>query len=218
VGQYANIEADRGSGSLKIDLYGVAGKHLVYPIAAAVAVALELGLEQGIEGALGSFPTPPGRMRLLSGVSSSVIIDDTYNSSPIACVEALKTLGSISTKGKKIAVLGDMKELGELSEKAHREVGAFAGDIVHTLVLVGGSAKYFAEGARQGGLSAERIFEAKDSVEAGKMVKEILRAGDIVLVKGSQSMRMERAVKLLLAEGQDAEKLLVRQEPEWAKR
>lgn len=212
-GQYAIMRM--GETEARIELCDILGNHIMYPIAAACSVATVLGIQSNIPLAFCDFETPKGRMRIVPGISSSVIIDDTYNSSPLACREALRTIASLSLRGKKIAALGDMKELGENAEKAHLEIGKLAGETLHTLVTVGEMARLIAEGARKAGMATDRIYERKDSKEAGKVLFEILRAGDAVLVKGSQSMRMERAVEMVLADPGKASDLLVRQEKEW---
>jgi UDP-N-acetylmuramoyl-tripeptide--D-alanyl-D-alanine ligase len=212
-GQYAVI--DLGGREAKIELRGVLGNHLMYPIAAAAGVARILHIEGIVPEALDCFDAPKGRMRILKGVTSSVIIDDTYNSSPLACAEALKTMGSLSIRGKKIAVLADMKELGENAESAHREIGRLAAEKLHMLFVVGTLGKTIAVAAREAGLSAERIYMFETATEAGETLRDLVRAGDAVLVKGSQSMRMEKTVEALLEDPKEAHKLLVRQEREW---
>lgn len=201
-----------------IEVYGMLGGHLMYPIAAACAVGVALDKVQDIDKAFTNFNPPKGRMRILKGISSIGIIDDTYNSSPLATIEALKTLSNLSIRGRKIAVLADMKELGDKSRSAHKEVGLLAGETLHTLVTVGEMARYIAEGAQEAGLAQDRVYSFDTSDEAGKAMVDIVRAGDVVLVKGSQSMRMERVVKELLEDKFKAGDLLVRQEDEWQKR
>ncbi len=202
----------------KISLMGVLGDHLMYPVAAACAVANVLDIQSAITPAFADFDSPRGRMRLLAGINSSAIIDDTYNSSPLACAEALKTVAKLSLKGKKIAVLGDMKELGTNAEAAHREIGKLAAEVLHTLVAVGDMARFIAAAAIEAGMPSDRVLSFDNSTTAGAAMVEIIRAGDVVLVKGSQSMRMERAVKALLSEPERVEELLVRQDKEWEKR
>jgi UDP-N-acetylmuramoyl-tripeptide--D-alanyl-D-alanine ligase len=202
----------------KFEIYGVLGNHLMYPIAAACAVAVVLNKEEDIEKAFTNFVPSRGRMRILKGISTTAVIDDTYNSSPLAATEALKSLAGLSIRGRKIAVLGDMKELGGMAETAHREVGFFAGQSLHTLVTVGEAAKFIALGAMDAGLPPDRIYSFETSEEAAKGVCDLARAGDVMLVKGSQSMRMERVVKELLEDIFKAPDLLVRQEEEWEKR
>ena len=216
-GQYALIGSDKSAAD-HVEGLGVLGKHLMYPLAAAHAVAGILGVRGDFSNAFLDLETPRGRMRVLEGKSQSVVIDDSYNASPIAVTEALKTLGALATRGRKIAVLGDMKELGELSDKAHKDVGGVAGQTVHTLVTVGERGSMYATGARYAGLAADRILSFDDSVAAGEYLSSIVRAGDVVLVKGSQSMRMERVSKALLADQSKAIDVLVRQESEWERR
>ncbi len=216
IGQYAVFKI--GDKEEKIEVKWVLGSHLMYPIAAAAAVAVVLGIPQEVPVAFLNFVTPKGRMRLLKGVNGTAIIDDTYNSSPLASIEALKALSGLSIRGRKIAVLADMKELGENSASAHLEVGRSAGQSVHTLVTVGEMSKLIADGARQAGLPADRIQSFDTSDEVASMIREAVRAGDVILVKGSQSMRMERVSKALLHDPFKAEELLVRQEDEWQKR
>jgi UDP-N-acetylmuramyl pentapeptide synthase len=216
-GQYVILESSKGTQD-RVDLIGVLGKHLVYPIAAAHAVAGIIGVTQSCADSFVGFEAPKGRMRLLEGKSQSVVVDDSYNSSPLASKEALVTIGALATRGRKIAVLGDMKELGDLSDKAHREVGGLAGHRVHTLVTVGAMGSVYENGARYGGLAADRIVCFETSTEAGVYLAGIVRAGDVVLVKGSQSVRMERVSQALLADPSRAVDLLVRQEDEWKTR
>lgn len=216
VGQYAIMRM--GEIEAKVEIGGVLGNHIMYPIAAACSVATVLEIQSKIPLAFKDFDSPKGRMRILKGVSNSVIIDDTYNSSPLACAAGLKTLASISVKGKKIAALADMKELGANSEQAHREIGRLAGEKLHRLVTVGEIAKYIAQGALDAGMPANKIESYANSEEAGKALKDIVRAGDVVYVKGSQSMRMERVSAALLDPSINPRDVLVRQEEEWRKR
>ncbi|HEU5114944.1 MAG TPA: UDP-N-acetylmuramoyl-tripeptide--D-alanyl-D-alanine ligase [Candidatus Paceibacterota bacterium] len=207
-----------GNNEARIELPGVLGSHLVYPIAASCAVAAVLGIESSVKKAFRNFETPKGRMRIIDGINTSAIIDDTYNSSPLACKEALRAVGVLSTRGRKIAALGDMKELGSNTEAAHRDVGVLAAETLHTLVTVGEAAKFIAAGARSAGMAADRILSFDDSLAAADALHDFVRAGDVVLVKGSQSMRMERVSKALLAKPEQAPDLLVRQDEEWLKR
>ncbi|HEY0908432.1 MAG TPA: UDP-N-acetylmuramoyl-tripeptide--D-alanyl-D-alanine ligase [Candidatus Paceibacterota bacterium] len=205
-------------GGENVVIRGVLGSHLMYSVAAASAVASVLGIQKEVAGAFADFETPKGRMRILPGALKSAIIDDTYNSSPIACAEALKALGGLSIRGRKMAALADMKELGDNTESAHRNIGKLAFEHLHTLVTVGEAAKFIALGARDAGMTADRIHSFATSEEAAAALADMVRAGDVVLVKGSQSMRMERVSKALLEDQSQAGKLLVRQEEEWSVR
>lgn len=199
----------------KISIVGALGKQQMFAALAALAVgkALNIPFEKAA-AALETHDSPPGRMKILPGIHESVIIDDTYNSSPVAAHEALETLRFIS-HGRKIAVLGDMMELGAYSRSEHEKLGKKAAVIATDIFTVGTRAKGIAAAALQAGFPEAHIFECSDSIEAGEKLRQFVQAGDIVLLKGSQSVRMERAVAMILAEPQKASELLVRQEPEW---
>lgn len=216
VGQYSVMRI--GDTEMRLELMGVIGSHVMYPFAAATTVAQILGIESVVPKAFHNFESPRGRMRIIRGINSSAIIDDTYNSSPLACTEALKTMEKVLLRGRKIAALADMKELGKNTEEAHKNIGKLAAQTLHTLVTVGDFGKLIAQGAIEAGMTSDRIFSFATSIEAGKALYDMIRAGDIVLVKGSQSMRMERVSKALLAEPDKASELLVRQEEEWGRR
>ena len=117
-------------------------------------------------------------------------------------------------------VLGDMLELGKYSAEAHKNVGARAAECASTLVTFGFRARAIAEAALDGGMKDRDIreYEQHDMQRLIIELKNDLRKGDVVLVKGSQSMRMERIVAAILAEPQQAPELLVRQDAEWLKR
>lgn len=188
----------------------------VYPLLAAVAVGLSLNIPlHSAAEALKNHRTPPGRMRLLLGVKGARIIDDTYNSSPVAAREALLSLGNVKAYGRKIAVLGDMRELGKYSEEEHRKIGVLVAEQADILMVVGRDSRFTAEGALNAGLPESNIFEFESAQEAGKFLEDLLGEGDVLLVKGSQSMRMERVVEEVMAHPEEKEKLLVRQEREW---
>jgi UDP-N-acetylmuramoyl-tripeptide--D-alanyl-D-alanine ligase len=148
-------------------------------------------------------------------VKGSIIIDDTYNSSPVAAEAALETLKEVSSNGRKIVALGDMLELGEDSEEAHRSIGKIAKDSCNFLITVGEMAKFIKAGAIEAGMQKENIFEFLNSTEAGDFLRDFIKTGDIILVKGSQGIRMERVVAAILQDIDMKGNLLVRQEKEW---
>ncbi len=215
-------------GDVLFEIDGALGLQHVYTTLAACAVASALSLPLAESaGALRDHATPPGRMRILRGIHDSVIIDDTYNSSPVAAHEALQTLADIRIDhsqggaGRKIAVLGDMLELGEFSSREHRLVGERAASVATLVVTVGIRSRLTAEEARAAGLPVDQVFSFDDSVAAGEFLKKEIHAGDVVLVKGSQGVRMEKTVAQILAEDISPEtraELLVRQDEEWQKR
>ncbi|MFZ2205427.1 MAG: UDP-N-acetylmuramoyl-tripeptide--D-alanyl-D-alanine ligase [Minisyncoccia bacterium] len=216
------FRVDEGGKSLPVIIEGVFGRNHVY--ASLASLALSFGLKFNILNAINAlknYDVPPGRMRLLKGINNSLIIDDTYNSSPFACESALKTLGEVNPThmgeiiGRKIAVLGDMLELGKHTEEAHKNIGKIAKENAEILIVVGPRAKAIKEGALLEGMNEKNIFELLNSRETGDFLKVFAQAGDLILVKGSQGMRMERAVEAILLDQKNKEKLLVRQDPEW---
>lgn len=192
------------------------GRGHLYALLSAVAVAQVFGVdpEVAVEKASNG-ERPYGRMHLLAGVKDSMIIDDTYNASPKATLHALEVLQSLDIPGRKIAILGDMLELGKHTEDAHKKVGEKAASAAHVLVAVGIRARAIVEGALDAGMKDEDIFQYEKSREAGKFVEQLIQKGDVVLVKGSQGMRMERATEEIMAEPERKEELLVRQDTEW---
>lgn len=213
------FKLEHAGASIPVHIPGVLGRPSVQAALAAAAVGTALGCNlHEVSDALLAFSPPPGRLRLVAGIKNTTLIDDTYNASPLAALEALEALRSLAEvwSGRTIAIFGDMKELGSFAYDSHHEVGARAGNIgVDLLVVVGIHAADYAAGARAAGLSDDHIRTAPDAVSAGRLVQDYIREGDIILIKGSQSMRMERAVRELMAEPLRAAELLVRQEPEW---
>lgn len=202
-----------------VKLNGMAGRHQIYPALAAVAVGLKFGVNlfQAAE-ALNNLVGAPSRLRLLPGVKQTLILDDSYNSSPAALQAALATLAEINAPGRKIAVIGDMLELGEHTIEAHKVAGRQAAGIVDTLITVGVRSRFVEEGAKEKKFRANKIHHFTAAPEAGRYLDKYLKTGDIVLIKGSQSIRLEKAVAEIIAEPAKAALLLCRQEPEWLKR
>jgi len=209
-----------GDEAAGVNIVGAVGHHTLLPLLAAVAAArtLNVPLKETVSSFERNFTPTPGRMRLVPGVKHTSIIDDSYNASPAATEAALQTLEKITAGGRRIAMIGDMLELGRHSVEEHRKMGALAGRSADILVTVGFRARDAAESARGAGLPDDAILQFEDSAKAGEELAARAQEGDVFLVKGSQSVRMERAVKALMAEPQLAEKMLVRQEAEWQQR
>lgn len=214
------FEIDFHGESLPVRIRGILGAHVALPALAACAAGVARGVPLAkIITSLEVLETPRGRMRLIPGKSGSTIIDDSYNSSPVALAAALETLKQVKANHR-IAVLGDMLELGKYSNTEHWDIGRALGTWVDELVTVGQRARGIAEGAKTAGLPEGKIHTFTNSQEAGEWLLLELKVGDVVLVKGSQGsgenmIRMERAVKELMTHPEDADKLLVRQEKEW---
>lgn len=205
--------------SVRVEFPLVVGRHVLPSIIAAAAFACiyRIPLPE-IAHRLHHAQPAPGRMHLISGIKHTLLIDDTYNSSPNAARGALDVLMAFEIDGgaRRIAVLGDMRELGSHTEKEHQELGTYiAKSGVDFLFAVGQSAEFLAAGARDGGLDESRIFVCNDSTSAGRALQDMMEKGDVVLIKGSQAVRMEKVVKEVMAEPSHASELLVRQEKEW---
>ncbi|HBT81008.1 MAG TPA: hypothetical protein DEB13_03700 [Candidatus Yanofskybacteria bacterium] len=209
-----SFKINQGISSVPVRMAGSLGKSMALSCGAAAAVGRILGLNLvSISEALSRFHGQPGRLRILPGIKGSIIIDDTYNASPAAMHLALEVLKDI--KGaRKLAVLGDMLELGEYSIKAHQDVGNMAGNITDALVCVGARAKFIADSASNQMLK-ENIYTFETSDAAKLKVQEIIREGDVVLIKGSQGIRMEKVVEEIMAEPEKKMELLVRQSRKW---
>lgn len=203
-----------GDGSaLPVHIPGVLGKSHLYAALAGAATGVAFGLNYHdiVEG-LHLYSPLPGRMRLLPGIKHTLLIDDTYNASPAAMESALTELKDlpINEGNKKFACLGDMLELGADSESLHAEVGRIvASSGIDILVCVGERSAGVARAASLGGMAEDHIFHFAGSAEAGTFLQDRIRRGDIILIKGSRGMHLEKVVKELMAEPLRAEELLV---------
>ncbi len=202
--------------SISIQLYGSLGVQQSYICAAGAAAAsvFDIGLPD-VAKSLKNYIPPPGRMRIISGIKETLIIDDTYNSSPTAGEQSLKTLRELKGVKRRIAVLGDMMELGQFSIREHERIGRLVAHTADILVTIGVRARGFSKGAIEEGMSESNILEFDDALRAGKELQTFIKAGDVLLVKGSQSIRAERFVEELMAEPERASELLVRQGEMW---
>ena len=180
----------------------------------AVASCFKIPLAHAL-ASLASYVPPNGRMNILRGVNQSWLLDDSYNSSPLAAARALETFAAIPGPTRRIAVFGEMAELGELSREAHRELGTRAAEHADLLVVIGESARDILAGAIDAGFAESKTMYAQTADEAGRMLREHVQSGDLVLIKGSQVARTEKVTKALLAESEQAGELLVRQGVEW---
>ena len=194
----------------------IIGIHNLSALAFAVTMARILEIDDtSIKVVLESIEPVNGRMQILDGVNGAILIDDTYNSSPKAAISALDTLYELTTKSK-IAILGQMNEMGDFSRQYHQEVGEYCDpEQLNLVVTIGEDAnKYLAEKAEENHC---KVIRCSSPYHAGELIKPILTKDTAVLVKGSQnSVFAEEAVKLLLNDSSDETKL-VRQSPKWQK-
>lgn len=205
--------------TVPVVLPNVVGRPAVYASLAAVCAGIHFKMNLiDIANSLEIMASPKGRMSVIKGIKRTVIIDDTYNASPdssLAAVEFLKDIG-VGSGQKRIAVFGDMLELGRASQEGHRRVGEslFSAGF-DMIVAVGERARDILRGAREAGMKDSSLFHFDRNSEAGKFVQKKMKEGDILLIKGSQGARMEQITKEIMAEPLRAGELLVRQDKEW---
>jgi len=174
------------------------GTHNVYNALAAIAVGRILGLGLGeIALRLADFDFPKGRLKLIE-LKGLKFIDDTYNSNPLSLNNALLALGVMKCKGRKILIMGDMMELGSQKELLHRQVAGSITNICDVLVSVGSLSALTARAARAAGFKSKNIFCCVSVQQARDLLFNKISPGarDIILVKGSRSMKMEEVFKV----------------------
>ncbi|MCX6782254.1 MAG: UDP-N-acetylmuramoyl-tripeptide--D-alanyl-D-alanine ligase [Candidatus Magasanikbacteria bacterium] len=217
-----NFKVNHSGNIVPVFLPGIMAEHLIPSALAGMAVGHIFGVNLvDAASALRDLPPIPGHMCLIPGIKKTMLIDDTYNSSPEPTKSALKTLSSIALKygAERYAVLGDMLELGPETENLHREIGLRAAELgVNVLITVGEASKHTASAAREAGMDEHRVITFADSASAGRFLQDAIKEGDVILIKGSQGVRMEKIVKELMAEPLRAPELLVRQTGEWEKK
>ncbi len=185
-----------GGSFVPIKINGAFGKGQAYAAAAAACVGLIFGMNlvKIAEALAENFKPPLRRMNLVAGVKGTFILDDSYNASPLSMRLALETLKELKAK-RKVAVLGDMLEIGKYSLEAHEEIGKFAAGFADLLITVGPRAKFIAEAAAKAGLAKENIFSFLIAEEAKKEVELKIKKGDLILVKGSRAIGLDKIVE-----------------------
>jgi alanine racemase len=220
-----------GQGPETHSLHQLTGMHWAESVAAAVATTMALGGSSGMAASLlERFAPLPGRSRLLHGVAGSLLLDDTHNAPPIAVEAALETLRDLKHAhpgSRAVAVLGDMLRLGPYEEEAHRRIGRKAAEVADYLVTQGQRAEIIAQAARKAGMPAAAIEATYSAEDAAQVVRRYLEqapplpagvqgaAPAIILIKGSEEMRMERVAERLLARHEEAPEVLDRQTLAW---
>jgi UDP-N-acetylmuramoyl-tripeptide--D-alanyl-D-alanine ligase len=184
-----------GGQELEIDL-PLLGRHFISNALAAIGVATLFGIEvKTAKEALERFQPFPMRMEVCSLQGGKTLINDAYNANPRSMELALEALTEVKGTGRAIAVLGDMLELGEYTKEAHQEIGRKAAELsLDLLLLMGKEAVLAADAAIGHGLGPEKVRVVKSHREAVSILRQILRKGDWVLVKGSRGMEMEKVV------------------------
>lgn len=174
------------------------GRHNVENALAAAAVGEIMGI--GIDDiaiGIGKAKLTGWRMEMITKPEEITIINDAYNANPVSMRSALRAFGDISRNKRAIAVLGDMGELGPVSEKAHREVGKMAVNYTDILITVGRKARKTAQAARESGLPKGSVFATNDVDKAAEILRVIIEPGDVILIKGSRFLGLERLVDMV---------------------
>jgi UDP-N-acetylmuramoyl-tripeptide--D-alanyl-D-alanine ligase len=189
-----SFKLEHGSAVVPVRIDNVFGRANAYAAGAAAAIGIVFGMNLvTISDALGHYTPPESRMQLLPGIKYTNIIDDSYNASLIAMRAALETLAALPAK-RKVAVLGDMLEIGKYTPEAHEAVGRMAAKDADVLFTVGPRSKFIAEAARGAGMKRAAIFSFDTADEARKPVQDFIKKGDLILIKGSHSMELNKIV------------------------
>jgi UDP-N-acetylmuramoyl-tripeptide--D-alanyl-D-alanine ligase len=184
-----------GGSFVPVRIDGCLGKPQAYAAAAAAAVGFAFGMNLvKVSDALRSYNPPLQRTTIIPGIKDSFVIDDAYNASPTSMKAAIELAGSVKFK-RKIAVFGDMLEIGKYTIEAHEEIGRLAGEVFDILITVGPRSKFIAESAHKKGMESKNILSFETADDAKFKIREIIKKGDLVLVKGSHAMQLEKVVE-----------------------
>jgi len=187
------------SGKSREIYFPLLGRHNIYNAIAASAVAFALGIELDlIERGLSSFKQLDLHMQLSNFYNDIKILNDSYNASPLSVKSALETLAEAARNNRKIAILGDMLELGEKTDFYHREIGKEVAKLsIDTLITVGQGGKIIAQSSKEEGMAEERVFsfEKNEKVNLAKKLLNLIKPGNFVLLKGSREMKMEEILE-----------------------
>jgi len=172
------------------------GKEQIYAALAAISVGVRFGLNLvELSQALKNYKSFPGRMRMIEGMKSSRILDDSENSTPFSMIEALEVLKKIKTKGRKIAVLGDILGIGEYSIGAHETIGERMAGCADLFFLLGPRTRFLVQGAQRQGLAKEKIFRFDTMKQLINALQDKIQENDLILVDGSKEMNMTKIVE-----------------------
>ncbi len=205
---------------LPVRVRNIFSKNQVYALLSALAIGQYFGLNiLEIAQNLEEYQTPKGRLHLIEGVNNTLILDDSYNANPDSVLSALETFNDLyqlfkekRSLKRKIVILGDMLELGEMSELAHKKVGEKVKEIADIFVSIGEKMKIASEiFLKEKG--EDKVFIFENSLEARKRIKEIIFENDFILVKGSRGMHMELITQSLMANPKESNKYLIFDSP-----
>lgn len=190
-----SFKLEYGGSFVPVRIDNAFGKAQAYAAAAAASVGLAFGMNLvKISEALSYYQAPQRRGRIIPGVKETYIFDDTYNASPLSMHAALDTIKSFKAK-RKIGVLGDMLEIGKYAIEAHEQMGRLSEKVFDILITVGPRAKFIAEAANKAGMARKNIYSFDTADEAKITVQDVLKKGDLVLVKASRAIELDKIVE-----------------------
>jgi len=207
------VEYNGSTIPIRLNAFGVPS---VYAAAAACALGVALGLNLvDMSEALLRYKPPKGRFNVFEGINHSVLLDDTYNASLLSVEAALYNLKFLEAK-RKVAILGSMLEMGRYSEEAHRKIGKMASKFCNVLICVGTETQPMIKEAEKNFMKLGRnLFYFDDADELKDKIKDKIKEGDVILIKGSQGIRLEKVSYELLANKKRDARLLPRQDSGW---
>lgn len=195
-----NFKLEHQGSVLPIILPGAISYPVVYSSLVALAVGFYLGLNLiEIKKYLQEISSVSGRMEILPGIKETILINDAYNSSPESALSALRTMREIKLpQGRKIAILGDMLELGTYSEEGHKAVGKKVAEIgIDLLITIGAKSKLLSESALNSGMLEDNIFEFDQVEESLEFIKDKIKPSDLILVKASRGIKLDKIIQEL---------------------
>lgn len=191
------FKLEYGGSFVPVKLDGVLSKASAYAAAAAASVGIAFGMHLvRIAEALSGFHGLAHRMQLVPGIKDTIVIDDSYNASPLSMVNAIETVHKFPA-ARKVAVLGDMLEIGTYSLAAHERVGEQASKTFDLVICVGSHAKIIAEAARKRGMKKSCVLEYDDAEAAMGELPNLIKKGDLVLIKGSRAIHLDKVADAL---------------------
>jgi len=189
------FKLEYGGSFVPVRLDNCFGKAQAYAAAAAACVGLIFGLNLvRISEGLLYYQAPPRRMKILNGIKETFVFDDSYNASPLSMHAAIDTVKELKA-GRKIGVLGDMLEIGKYAIEAHEEIGRLAAKVFDVLVTVGPRAKFIADTAIKTGMNKKNVFSFDTADEAKLVIQDSIKKGDIILVKASRAIGLDKIVE-----------------------
>lgn len=212
---YYHLKIEHAGNTFPLRLPNIVAEHHISSVLAAMAVAISLKLNLvEVAKRLEAFASLPGRLRILPGIKETLLLDDTYNASPVSTIEAIKVLGRLNSP-RKIVILGDMLELGPKSDELHAELAHTLQEAgISVAVLVGPHMRALFLECQKLGLPITLYWEESPLAVVAN-IKSIVAPHDAILIKGSQGMRMEFITKMLLVDVTLASKYLCRQSVLW---